>query len=256
MNVSLAKGVRRRGNLDYAALEAAAGGPLPSAEELGALIARARADDQVARAEAIRRNLRLVIRVAASYPGRPRASFADLVQDGTLGLIRAVDEFDPGRGWRFSTYAVPAIVRAIAAGAEGDGAIRTPKGTPGSGPRGEAAARARGAGSLDQPDRYGDPSGESIPDWRPEADWEDLHELERAAVVREALAAVEAAEPRPAGVLRGRYGIGAEAPLKLREVGERLGVTRERVRQIQDAGLDLVRAELARRGYRAADDLN
>src|SRR5919205_1459531 len=78
---------------------------------------RARAGDQRARNELVKRNLRLVVSVAKRYRGMG-LSFDDLIQEGNLGLMRAVEKFDPDRGFKFSTYATwwirQAVSRALA----------------------------------------------------------------------------------------------------------------------------------------------
>jgi RNA polymerase primary sigma factor len=78
---------------------------------------RSREGDEMARSELIEKNLRLVIPVAKKYRGMG-LSFGDLIQEGNIGLMRAVDKFDPERGFRFSTYATwwirQAVQRAVA----------------------------------------------------------------------------------------------------------------------------------------------
>src|SRR5215204_5029385 len=78
---------------------------------------RAKAGDQKARQRLIEKNLRLVISVAKKYRGMG-LPFEDLIQEGNLGLMKAVEKFDPDRGWRFSTYATwwvrQAVQRAVA----------------------------------------------------------------------------------------------------------------------------------------------
>src|SRR3712207_5862130 len=78
---------------------------------------RAKAGDKRARQRLIEKNLRLVISVAKRYRGMG-LPFEDLIQEGNIGLMRAVEKFDPDRGWRFSTYATwwirQAVQRAVA----------------------------------------------------------------------------------------------------------------------------------------------
>jgi len=78
-------------------------GSLLTHQEEISLSKRARAGDQRARIELVKRNLRLVISVAKRYRGMG-LPFEDLIQEGNLGLLRAVEKFDPDRGHRFSTY--------------------------------------------------------------------------------------------------------------------------------------------------------
>lgn len=86
--------------------------PLLSAEEEQALAQRIQRGDKQARQHFIEANLRLVVSIAKRYVGRG-IDFMDLVQEGNLGLIQAVDHFDPARGFRFSTYASRWIEESI-----------------------------------------------------------------------------------------------------------------------------------------------
>jgi RNA polymerase primary sigma factor len=96
-------------------LAAGSGPPLPSAER--ADLERLAEDGRQARNQLIEANLRLVVSVAKRFAGRG-VLFLDLIQEGNLGLVRAADRYDPGKGYTFATYATwwirQAITRAIA----------------------------------------------------------------------------------------------------------------------------------------------
>lgn len=87
--------------------------PLLSAAEEKELAIRFLQGDKSAKNKLVSANLRLVVMAAKHYIGRSPLTFEDLIQEGNIGLMRAVDTFDPERGWRFSTYAMHWIKQAI-----------------------------------------------------------------------------------------------------------------------------------------------
>ena len=100
--------------------------PLLEAQEERKLARRARAGDEPAKRKLVESNLKLVVSVAKVY-SRSGVPLPDLIQEGNIGLIKAVDSFDPERGFRFSTYAVAWIRQAITRAIERQGrAIRVP----------------------------------------------------------------------------------------------------------------------------------
>ena len=235
---------------------------LTAAQEV-TLAKRIERGDEVAKAEMIQSNLRLVVSIAKNYrnQGLP---FLDLIQEGTLGLIRAVEKFDWRRGFKFSTYATwwirQAVARALADKARtirmpvhiverlqkinraerslwtqlgreptldeiADEASLTPQQVV------EVRAAARASASLDAP--IGDAEDAVLGDFvagddpLPE-ETVDTH-LRRQALLR----ALGGLPDREREVVTLRYGIDGNEPRTLEEIGRRLGLTRERVRQIE-----------------------
>ncbi len=234
-----------------------------------------------ARAAFVAANQRLVVAVARRYQHRG-LPLDDLVQEGTVGLLRAIDLFDPARGYKFSTYAVwwikQAMRRALARQvlvahvpdnvqqelARQAHALHAALGHPPS-PADLAAAtglpRARvdaliaplpAPVPLDQLMGEGETTtlGDLLPDPavdRPDAAAE-AHAL--AVAVRAALAGLT---PRDRAILAARYGLDGEPPRTLQEIGHSLGLTRQAVQQAEARALARLRRPALRR-WLAADD--
>jgi RNA polymerase primary sigma factor len=241
---------------------------LLSADDEHQLAVAIGAGDTQARDRMVRANLRLVVNIARGYTGKG-LSLQDLIEEGNLGLLRAVEGFDPAIGTRFSTYAsywikqsikralintaktirIPAYMvellskwrRASSRLAEELGRTPTP----------EEVARVLGlprkklpiikkairiynlTPQTDQADA-GWSLGEMVMDDRARTPDEELVANDNLTHVMKQLATMDT---REATVLRMRFGLDDNEPRTLKEIGETLGLTRERVRQIETEAL-------------------
>ena len=237
---------------------------LTHAEEID-LSKRAKAGDKGARQRLIEKNLRLVVSVAKKYRGMG-LPFEDLIQEGNIGLMKAVEKFDPDRGWRFSTYATwwvrQAVQRAVA---DKGRTIRVPV-HRGDKLRKMARAYNELSSEMEREPADEDVAGRlgwSVEDVRDlkgslwdasslnqplssDADATEIGELiedERASEVAGTVIgememdwladAVEKLPERHRYVLIKRYGLGEEEAATLAQLSEELGISRERVRQLQ-----------------------
>lgn len=193
-----------------------------------ALAAAARAGDPSALERLVRANLPFVLKVAKQYRGRG-VPFEDLVAEGNLGLLEAAPRYDGERGIRFITYAMWWIRKRILHALETQArTVRVP-GQPWE-------CRRNGAG--EKPVRTVEVPLERLPDASVPHAESDLVHREAVRRVRAAVAALSAQQRR---VLQHRFGLGEHEPLTLRETGERLRVSRERVRQIEEQAIARLR---------------
>jgi RNA polymerase sigma factor (sigma-70 family) len=252
-------------------------------EEELELAGRARAGDEAAKQRLIEANLRLVVQIARRYVNRG-LPLPDLIEEGNLGLLRAVDKFEPDRGTRFSTYATwwirQAVARALANQAR---TIRLPVHVElllgrykrehqrltqalGRAPTAAELAQALGTseeqiGELEelrlQPVSLDAPVGgdtRRLSETLADATADPAAVLTRLFRERTELVAVlDDLAPNERTVLRRRFGLDGDEPETLEAIGRRLDYSRERIRQIEAAGLRKLRALLAARGIDAAD---
>ena len=243
----------------------------PQAEE--ALLRRMEQGDAGARHQLVEANLPLVVSIAKRYAGRSLSlSFGDLIQEGTVGLMQAVDQYDLRRGCRLSTYGTwwirQAIIRAIAC--QGP-LIRLPVNQV------ERLQRLRRASGELQQQGAREPTWEELAevlDWpvenlrelhpwnlepvsldqpvgEGEETWSDrladfgaaspAHRAEQEELREQVAAALETLTPREQEVVRLRFGLADGWGRTLQEIGQQLGVSRERVRQIERKALQQLR---------------
>jgi len=236
--------------------------------DLLAELKKAETEVQAARSEMIQSNLRLVVSIAKSYVNRG-LSFLDLIQEGNLGLMRAVEKYDHRRGFRFSTYSSwwirQAITRALA---DKSRTVRIPIHMLGMKskvletfqqlieelgrkPRPEEVAKKANLTlsdvervielgqepvSLDAPVTE---DGSKLEDLIENPDGGPFHDdlldiMDQTKKTRDLLSLLNSREEK---ILRFRFGIGEPSSYTLEEVGRRFGISRERVRQIEQRAL-------------------
>jgi len=253
--------------------------PLLSVSEEIALAAKIRQGDKAAREQMIKANLRLVVKIAHDYDwlGMP---LLDLINEGNIGLMKAVERFDPEKGGKLSTYAGWWIKQSIKRALANQGkTIRLPvhlvdkisqmrrvamklQEEFGREPTDEELGEEMGMtasrvaqlrtaairpASLDAPVGDEDDShlfGDLIEDEQAETPYEQLEEKTVTSMLRDM---VKILPPREATILAFRFGLDGGPERTLEEVGQKFGVTRERVRQIQNVALNKLRRMIDKR---------
>ena len=229
----------------------------------------------------VKANLRLVVSIARRF-NHGRMALADLIQEGNLGLMKAVERYDYRRGFRFSTYASWWIRHAISRALADKGReVRLPvhmidaqhrltkarrqlTGQLGRQPTSEELAAATDmpldkiekmrswlleqSVSIDKP--VGDDEGRVLGEVLEDPDREEVSptgDLEWEALTTEVRDLLCELRPIEADILRQRFGLGTEQELTLKEIGDKYNLSRERIRQLQEQALAKMRRALARR---------
>lgn len=261
--------------------------PLLNAEEEIDLTNRIHAGDDEARSRLILSNLRLVVNIAKRYQNQG-LGLMDLIEEGNLGLIRAVEKFDVSRNCRFSTYATWWIRQFINRSVTNQGSIvRLPS------HKREYLYRAKQLFNKLAQDKGSDPNPwelqEALEEELSESQAQDIvdliyspniieslegdqesssdhdsrfedtyaprpdHEVSLLSRDERLLTYLERLNDRQRFILEKRFGLDGEDPLRINEIAELLNLTRERVRQLQNEGMQAIREMISQSGEQISD---
>ena len=253
--------------------------PLLSREEEIQLAQRIRAGEDRARDHMIRANLRLVAKIASDYYGYG-LPLPDLIAEGNTGLMKAVERFDPSFGAKFSTYAAWWIKQAIRRALSNQTrTVRLPvhvveklrklraaeakiEERTGRSPTSYELAEATGfnasqlrllrdsrqaATSLDAENLDGDTGLPMHDRLKDESTGDPFETLSQQNLLGELRGLLGILDDRQRDIIEARFGLDGEAPETLEQVGDRHGVTRERIRQLQNQALEKMRRALRKR---------
>jgi len=249
--------------------------PLLTIEEENALAARIKKGDKAARERMIKANLRLVVKIARDYEGYG-VPLLDLISEGNIGLMKGVERFDPSKGAKLSTYSARWIKQAIkralanqgktirlpvhvvdklfhirraearlqeAFGREAtDDEIASELDTTSDKIRELRTASQRPA-SLEAPLGYDSDNkvADVVADENAEDPYSELEGKANTAMLRQVMKDLD---PREVTILRYRFGLDGDDEKTLEEVGRKFGLTRERIRQIQEIALKKLRKKI------------
>ena len=211
---------------------------LLTADEEVDLAQRIRAGDQRALERLTKANLRFVVSVAKQYQNQG-LTLSDLINEGNLGLIKAAQRFDETRGFKFISYAVWWIRQSILqALAEQSRIVRLPLNKVGS------LNKINKAFSNLEQEFEREPSADELLDVleNTSAPRTDLQLEYIESLRKEIERSLSTLTDRQKDVLKYYFGIGVEHPMSLEDIGEKFGLTRERVRQIKDKAINKLRA--------------
>lgn len=261
--------------------------PLLKAAEEKQLAERIQAGDSAARQHMLMANLRLVVNIAKQYvPSNDPELLMDLIQEGNLGLMKAVDRFKPEFNTRFSTYGVYWIRQAVLRALKSRRLVRIPENVfdrmmemqrtrqrlyqaLGRAPLPEELAQEMGAQaaeirrleevssdivSLERSVRSGDSQEETrLSDLLEDEDAQAPVELAQTSFIRDEIReAVSTLPDRERSIIDARFGLKGNNPKTLEEIGEDFGISRERVRQLQNIALNRLRERQGVRHVHAA----